>query len=32
VIGPALTATAQAADLFGRLTPEWLSRFRTPAP
>ena len=32
VIGPALTATAQAADIFGRLTPEWLSRFRTPAP
>jgi transglutaminase-like putative cysteine protease len=31
VIGPALTATAQAADIFGRLTPEWLSRFRTPA-
>jgi transglutaminase-like putative cysteine protease len=32
VIGPALNATAQAADIFGRLTPEWLSRFRTPAP
>jgi hypothetical protein len=32
VIGPALDATAQAADIFGRLTPEWLSRFRTPAP
>ena len=32
VIGPALSATAQAADIFGRLTPEWLSRFRTPAP
>jgi transglutaminase-like putative cysteine protease len=31
VIGPALSATAQAADIFGRLTPEWLSRFRTPA-
>ena len=31
VIGPALNATAQAADIFGRLTPEWLSRFRTPA-
>ena len=30
VIGPALNATAQAADIFGRLTPEWLSRFRTP--
>jgi transglutaminase-like putative cysteine protease len=32
VIGPALSAMAQAADIFGRLTPEWLSRFRTPAP
>jgi transglutaminase-like putative cysteine protease len=32
VIGPALNATAQAADIFGRLTPEWISRFRTPAP
>jgi transglutaminase-like putative cysteine protease len=32
VIGPALDATAQAADIFGRLTPEWLSRFRTSAP
>jgi transglutaminase-like putative cysteine protease len=32
VIGPALNAMAQAADIFGRLTPEWLSRFRTPAP
>ena len=31
VIGPALNATAQAADIFGRLTPEWISRFRTPA-
>jgi transglutaminase-like putative cysteine protease len=31
VIGPALNAMAQAADIFGRLTPEWLSRFRTPA-
>ena len=32
VIGPALNATAQAADIFGRLTPEWISRYRTPAP
>jgi transglutaminase-like putative cysteine protease len=32
VIGPALNATAQAADIFGRLTPEWISRSRTPAP
>jgi transglutaminase-like putative cysteine protease len=32
VIGPAVNATAQAADIFGRLTPEWLSRFRTPTP
>jgi len=31
VLDPALNATAQAADIFGRLTPEWLSRFRTPA-
>ena len=30
VTGPALNAMAQAADIFGRLTPEWLSRFRTP--
>ena len=30
VIGPALNATAQAADIFSRLTPEWLGRFRTP--
>jgi hypothetical protein len=32
VMGPAMNATAQAADIFGRLTPEWLGRFRTPAP
>jgi hypothetical protein len=30
VTGPALNAMAQAADIFGRLTPEWLGRFRTP--
>jgi transglutaminase-like putative cysteine protease len=30
VIGPALNATAQAADIFSRLSPEWLGRFRTP--
>ena len=29
VTGPALNATAQASDIFGRLTPEWLGRFRT---
>jgi transglutaminase-like putative cysteine protease len=29
VTGPALNATAQAADIFGRLTPERLGRFRT---
>ena len=32
VTGPALNAAAQAADIFGRLTPGWLGRFRTPAP
>jgi transglutaminase-like putative cysteine protease len=32
VTGPAFNATAQAADIFGRLTPGWLGRFRTPAP
>ncbi len=30
VAGPALNAMAQAADIFSRLTPEWLGRFRTP--
>ena len=30
VTGPALNATAQAADIFGRLTPERLGRFRSP--
>jgi transglutaminase-like putative cysteine protease len=29
VTGPALNATAQAADIFSRLTPEWLGRFGT---
>jgi hypothetical protein len=29
VTGPALNAAAQAADIFGRLTPDWLGRFRT---
>jgi transglutaminase-like putative cysteine protease len=32
VTGPALNAMAQAADIFGRLTPEWLGRFRTRTP
>jgi hypothetical protein len=31
VTGPALNATAQAADIFSRLTPDWLGRFRTRA-
>jgi transglutaminase-like putative cysteine protease len=30
VTGPALNAMAQAADIFGRLTPDWLGRFRPP--
>jgi transglutaminase-like putative cysteine protease len=32
VTGPALNAMAQAADIFGRLTPEWLGRFGTRTP